>query len=121
MNPANITIILILFVFSQASAQQCDIQIQVLEGKNMFGHAEKINGEKLLKKMEVNFTSELMEVKMPVDGQNYLIKVVNENCQAYCSRAKRVRQLHSGDEKLVRNLFKQKNEEISNQIRACGK
>jgi len=73
----------------------------------------------LVKKMEVNFSEEVMEVVMPIDGQNYLIKVVNENCQAYCSRAKRVRQLHSGDEKLVRNLFKDKQEDIVEQIKKC--
>lgn len=121
MKPASFAIILILFVLGHAKAQQCDIKIQILEGKNMFGHVEKINGEKPIKKMEVNFTDELMKVKMSVDGQNYLIKVVNENCQAYCSRDKRVRQLHSGDEKLVRNLFKEKHDDIATQIRACAK
>jgi len=100
-------------------AQNCDIQIQILDDKYMFGHVEKIDNSKTVKNLEVNFTSELMEVVMPVDGQNYLIKVVNEDCQAYCSRAKRVRQLHSGDEKLVRNLFKDKKEDILAQIKEC--
>ena len=58
---------------------------------------------------------------MPVNGQNYLIRVTNQDCQAYCSKAKRVRQLHSGDEKLVKNLFKDKKEEILAQIRECEK
>ncbi len=121
MKSASFTIILIMFVLGHARAQQCDIQIQILEDKNMFGHVEKIIGEKPIKKMEVNFTDELMKVKMSVNGQNYLIKVVNKNCQAYCSRDKRVRQLHSGDEKLVRNLFKEKHDDIVSQIMACSK
>ena len=110
--------VLICFV-SAAKAQECDIQIQILEDKYMFGQASIMDDKEPVKKMEVNFTSEVMEVVLPVDGQNYLIKVVNQDCQAYCTKAKRVRQLHSGDEKLVRNLFKNKKEDILAQIRAC--
>ena len=103
-----------------AQSQSCDIQIQILENKYMFGQAEKIDNSEKIKKMEVTFNSEFMEVVMPVDNQNYLVKVVNQDCQAYCSRAKRVRQLHSGDEKLVRNLFKDKYDDIVAQIQECG-
>ena len=106
---------------SIAKAQSCDIQIKILEGKYMFGQAIKMNSNQLVKKIEVDFTSEVMEVVMPVNGQNYLIRVTNQDCQAYCSKAKRVRQLHSGDEKLVKNLFKDKKEEILAQIRECEK
>ena len=109
----------LISVVSLAKAQECDIQIQILENKYMFGLATKMVGSETVKKMEVKFTSELMEVVIPVDGQNYLIKVINQDCQAYCSKAKRVRQLHSGDEKLVRNLFKDKQEDILAQIREC--
>ena len=87
----------------------------------MFGQAIKMDSNQTVKKIEVNFTSEVMEVVIPVEGQNYLIKVTNQDCQAYCSKAKRVRQLHSGDEKLVKNLFKDKKEEILAQIRECEK
>ena len=114
-----ILITVLISFLSIAKAQQCDIQIQILEDKYMFGKAEKINNDQLLKKMEVNFSSEIMEVILPVDGQNYLIKVINQDCQAFCTREKRVRQLHSGDEKLVRNLFKNKKEYIMAQIREC--
>ncbi|MCK5470843.1 MAG: hypothetical protein KAI99_20110, partial [Cyclobacteriaceae bacterium] len=93
---------------SIAKAQSCDIQIKILEDKYMFGQATKMDNDQPVKKMEVNFTSEVMEVVVLVNGQNYLINVINQDCQAYCTRAKRVRQLHSGDEKLVRNLFKDK-------------
>lgn len=85
----------------------------------MFGQVEKLNDPKPSKKMEVNFTSELMEVVMPINGQNYLIKVIIEDCQAYCSQAIRLHQLHTGGEELVRNLFKDKHEGIVSQIKSC--
>lgn len=111
--------IVILTVFNLVNAQECDIQIEILENRYMFGQATLLNNEPPVKKLEVEFTNEFMEVVMPIDGKNYLIKVVNESCEAYCSRAKRVRQLHSGDEKIVRNLFKDKRQDIHNQIKAC--
>ena len=109
----------LLFLNISARAQTCEIQIQILENRYMFGKVEKMKDQLPIKKMEVNFSSDFMEVILPVDGINYHINVVNENCQAYCTREKRVRQLHSGDEKLVRNLFKDKEEEILSQIRSC--
>jgi len=114
-----ILIVLLNLSVLTLQAQNCNIQIQILEEKYMFGEAEKATDTKVVKKLEVNFTSEYMEVIMPIKGQNYLIKVVNQDCQAYCTRAKRVRQLHSGDEKLVRNLFKDKHDDIVAQIKEC--
>ena len=110
----------IVIATTSLRAQSCDIQIQILEDRYMFGEAQKMENSEPVKKMQVNFSEEFMEVVMPVEGQNYLIKVINQNCQAYCTRAKRVRQLHSGDEKLVRNLFKDKQEDIINQIKSCN-
>ncbi len=112
------TLIIVSLEFTKA--QECDIKIQILEDRFMFGQASKLNDEPPIKKMEVNFTDEYLEVIMPLDNKNYFIKVVNEACQAYCSRDKRVRQLHSGDEKLVRNLFKTREQEILDQIKSCG-
>ncbi len=103
-----------------AQSRDCDIQIQILEDKYMFGHAVKLDSQDEIKKATVNFTSENMEVMLSLEGQNYLITVINEDCQAYCSKAKRVRQLNSGDEKLVKNLFKTREKEILEQIRACS-
>jgi hypothetical protein len=119
MKKSFIVTTLFFYSFLIANAQTCDIQIKILEDKYMFGHATKISSDQLSKKLGVNFNDEFMEIVLPVDGQNYLIKVINQNCQAYCTREKRVRQLHSGDEKLVKNLFKKKNEEIIAQIREC--
>lgn len=109
----------LLVLSSLSKAQECDIEIQILQDKYMFGKAEKLQAGDPVKKMQVTFSSDFMEVVMPAKDGNYLIKVVNENCQAYCSRAKRVRQLHSGDEKLVRNLFKEKQDDILSQIKSC--
>jgi hypothetical protein len=114
-------LILLFSIISTGSvkAQECDIQIQVLEDRYMFGTASKLSSDPSSKKLEVDFTSEYMEIILPVEGENYLIKVVNESCQAYCSREKRVRQLHSGDEKLVRNLLKDKMPDILEQLKSC--
>ena len=86
----------------------------------MFGEATRLPENVDVKKTEVDFNSDFMEVILSVDGNNYLIKVVNQDCQAYCTREKRVRQLHSGDEKLVRNLFKDREDAIVAQIKSCG-
>lgn len=110
---------IIFYSFIIAQAQECDIQIEILKDKYMFGQATKMDNNQTVKKMVVSFNNEFMEILLPVDGKNYLIKVVNENCQAFCNREKRIRQLHSGDEKLVRNLFKDKKEDILAQIREC--
>ena len=115
-----ILIVVLTLVSVTVRAQGCNIEIQILEDKFMFGEVLKMDKSEPVKKMQVNFSEEFMEVIMPVDGENFLIKVENQNCQAYCSRAKRVRQLHSGDEKLVRNLFKDKREDILRQIKACN-
>lgn len=102
-----------------AQAQECNIQIQILEDKYMYGHAVKLDSGEELKNTTVNFNSENMEVMLSLEGSNYLISVINEDCQAYCSKAKRVRQLNSGDEKLVKNLFKSREKEILEQIKSC--
>ncbi len=109
----------ILF-FNIAQAQNCNIEIKVLDDKYMFGVVTKMENTKIVEKMEVQFSSEVMEVIFPVEGQNYLIKVINRDCQAYCRKDKRVRQLHSGDEKIVKNLFADKHDNIVAQIKACG-
>jgi hypothetical protein len=117
------TLILTIALFVSRTfvqAQECDIQIQILEDKYMYGQAVKLDSGEELKKTTVTFTSENMEVMLSLEGQNYLISVINEDCQAYCTKAKRVRQLNSGDEKLVINLFKTREKEILEQIRACS-
>ena len=48
--------VLICFV-STAKAQECNIQIQILENKYMFGQASTMDDKEAVKKMEVNFTS----------------------------------------------------------------
>lgn len=119
MKKAFVVATIFFYSFIIAQAQDCDIQIEILKDKYMFGQATKMDNNQTVKKMVVTFNNEFMEILLPVDGENYLIKVVNENCQAFCTREKRIRQLHSGDEKLVRNLFKDKKEDILAQIREC--
>ena len=52
----------------------------------MFGHVSKLNEDPLVQEIEVNFSSEVMEVVMPVDGQNYLINVYSPNTSFTASR-----------------------------------
>lgn len=120
MKKAIVVNILFFYSFIMAQAQDCDIKIEILEDKYMFGQVSKLADAQSSKKMVVEFNNEFMEILLPVEGETYLIKVVNENCQAYCTRAKRIRQLNSGDEKLVKNLFKDKKEDILAQIDRCN-
>jgi hypothetical protein len=119
MKKAFVVTSILLYSFLSAKSQHCDIQIEILKDKFMFGQVTKMDENKSVKKIAVEFNNEFMEILLPLEGENYLIKVINENCQAYCTRAKRVRQLNSGDEKLVKNLFKDKQEDILAQIKAC--
>ena len=120
MKKALIFFILITAGIVSARAQQCEIHIKVLEGRYMYGRAEKVRTATKADEITVKFTADFMEVTMPLDGDTYLIKVVNENCKAYCPVAKRIRQLHSGDEKLVINLFSERKGDILKQIRECS-
>ena len=104
----------------EAKSQSCDIQIQILEDKYMFGIATETEFDSKLKKPKVDFTSQVMKVRLPMEGKTYLLEVQNEACQAYCTRSKRIRQLHSGDEKLVINLLKSRREDIQKQIADCS-
>ncbi len=54
----------------------------------MYGLAEKISDMQHAKKMEISFTSEYIMVILPLDGQNYMIHVVNQDGQTYCTKAK---------------------------------
>ena len=84
----------------------------------MYGTVKEI--QEPVKKISVDFKEEVMEVFLMSEGRNYLITVLNANCQAYCKKQKRVRQLNSGDEKLVINLINDRKEEILQQIKSCG-
>lgn len=104
---------------SPSKAQTCDIQIEILPGRYMFAEATKISTDKELNDLQITFSDEFMEVLMPDAGEHYQIRVINHNCQAYCTQEKRVRQLNSGDESIVRNLFTEKKNDILAQIHQC--
>lgn len=110
---------LVLLSASQLSRAQCNVQIEIMKGRFMVGEATLLDTKTPSKKIEVKFSTNFMKVIVPADGQNYQIMVENHDCKAYCTKAKRVRQLNSGDEKLVKNLFKQKQSDILQQINTC--
>ena len=106
----------IIFPLS-AFSQNCDITIEILPEQYMFGTVSEVSNE--VSKTQVEFKDDVMKVLLPLNGKFYKIIVLNENCQAYCKRQKRVRQLNSGDEKLVRNLLSAREEDIIKQIKKC--
>lgn len=112
---------LIALSLASFTEKKCDIQIEILPDRFMFG--ELVDTKKALDKdkLEVNFMSDVMVIDLVHEGKVYKIEVVNENCQAYCKKAKRVRQLHSGDEKLVINLVKDRKDDIIQQLMMCQK
>jgi hypothetical protein len=81
-------IIASLFFYSAliAEAQNCELQIEILQDKYMFGQVSKMNNVATVKKMEVNFDEDFMQVVLTIEVQKYLIKVINQNCQAYCTK-----------------------------------
>lgn len=107
-------------IFFKVNAQTCDISIEILPEKYMYGSAAESNESRVVDDIMVDFGDEVMKIIVPLKGKNYKIEVLNDNCQAYCKKAKRVRQLHSGDEKLVINLINQRKEDIISQIEECG-
>ncbi|NIK72793.1 hypothetical protein FHS56_000279 [Thermonema lapsum] len=44
----------------------------------------------------------------------------NTDCQAYCCKTKRIRQLKSGDERLLINLLRAQEKQLLAQIESCG-
>ncbi|GEM_PF-3152138 len=118
MKHIGILVFLFVSMISNSYSQNCDIQIEILPEQYMFGTAKEVKEE--VKKIDVQFKENTMEVFLPIDGKGYLLSVLNENCKAYCKRQKRVRQLHSGDEKLVKNLIKGRESDIARQLKSCG-
>ncbi len=113
-----LALVLFIFISVPSYSQDCEIKIEILPEQFMFGTISEISEE--VNKTKVSFNNEVMEVWLPLDGKNYKLRVLNENCQAYCKKQKRVRQLNSGDEKLVKNLIKSREKDIALQIKKCG-
>lgn len=113
--------IVMLSTFSVQAQQpeSCDIQIEILPDRYMFGILKNTQAADAKDKINVDFMSDVMTVMIVHEGKSYTIEVENENCQAYCKKAKRVRQLHSGDEKLVKNLIKDRKDDIIRQVMRC--
>ncbi len=75
--------------------------------------------EEDLKKVKVIFDEDLVSVYVPQAKGSILLNIENSNCEAYCSKVKRVRQLNKGDEKLLRNLIDREMLSIVSQAKAC--
>lgn len=100
------------------STQDCDFKVMIIKDRYLFGKAF-LQNEKI-RKTKVDFSSTLVKVWVPYGEKSVLLAIKNTNCRAYCSRAKRIRQLHSGDERLLIKLLRKRKKSLLNQLKACN-
>lgn len=114
-------ITIILTGYSQnfsPSDNSCDFKVTIVKDRYLFGKA--FLQQEGVRRIKVNFTSKLVNVWVPFRKKSILLAIENSNCQAYCPRVKRVRQLHSGDERLLIKLLKRRKKSLMNQLSACS-
>jgi hypothetical protein len=100
------------------SDQNCDFKVLIIKDRYLFGKA--FLQEKKVRKTKVSFSSTLVRVWVPYGDKSMLLAIKNTNCRAYCPRAKRVRQLHSHDKRLLIKLLKKRRESLLKQLKACN-
>ena len=71
-------------------------------------------------KIVATFGKEYVEVSVPKNDKNVLLRIENSHCEGYCKRAGRVRQLTKRDAGLLANIIKKQEVEIFKQIDACN-
>jgi len=101
-----------------ASANDCKFKVLIVKDRYLFGKAYL--KEEKLKKMKVKFTATVVNVNVPYREKSILLVIENSNCRAYCPRVKRVRQLNSGDKRLLLKLLKKRKQSLLNQLSACS-
>lgn len=113
---------LLFFIFSSpavfAQSKPVPINIEVIEDQYLKGLCKLLNENKT--KTQVDFSAKKVSVRMPINNKMVLMEFLNTDCKAYCPKAKRVRQLHKGDEKLLRNVLKKNTDVIVKQLEAQG-
>ncbi|OJJ16837.1 hypothetical protein BKI52_33575 [marine bacterium AO1-C] len=103
---------------SFASSNDCNFKVLIVKDRYLFGKAYL--KEEKLKRMKVKFTATVVNVNVPFREKSILLVIENSNCRAYCPRVKRVRQLNSGDRKLLIKLLKKRKKSLLNQLSACN-
>jgi hypothetical protein len=71
-------------------------------------------------KISAIFGKEYVEVSLPKNDKNVLLRIENSHCEGYCKRDKRVRQLTKRDANLLANIIKKQQASIFKQIDACN-
>ncbi|EAY27347.1 hypothetical protein [Microscilla marina] len=100
------------------TTEDCDFKVMIVKDRYLFGKAF-LKNEKI-RRTSVKFTAKLVKIKVPYGKKSMLLAIKNTNCRAYCPRAKRIRQLHSGDERLLIRLLKKRKKSLLNQLNDCN-
>lgn len=100
------------------AVEECNFKLVIVKDRYLFGKAYL--REENIKRMKVKFTSSVVNVRVPYGKKMILLAIQNTNCRAYCPRAKRIRQLNSGDERLLIKLLKKRKKSLLNQLGACN-
>jgi len=115
------TLSVIISLSSQAqsfsSSDDCNFKVLIVKDRYLFGKAYL--KEEKLKRMKVKFTATVVNVDVPFREKSILLVIENSNCRAYCPRVKRVRQLNSGDRRLLIKLLKKRKQSLLDQLSAC--
>lgn len=96
----------------------CYINIEVAPDRYMRGKAYEIG--RASRKIRVEFTKSFVKVILPKGERSIFLAIENTDCKAYCPRAKRIRQLKPGDERLLINLLRAQEKQLIAQLENCG-
>lgn len=108
-----------LYTFSPLKAQsKSPFQVEVVDNLYLLGLAQVTT--EVAKKVQVKFATDVVRVQIPNGSQSILLEILNTDCQAYCPKVKRVRQLYPGDEQLLRNIINKQKNLIFTQLQKSG-
>ena len=108
-------------IYAQKADCTIDIRVNVNVKKNdlrtmkgvVIGTAPKTE------KIKAVFGKEFVDVSMPRNDKNVLLRIENTHCQGYCKIMRRVRQLSRRDAGLLANLLQKQEATIFKQIDNC--
>ncbi|WP_157630037.1 hypothetical protein [Thermonema rossianum] len=96
----------------------CYINIEVAPDRYMRGKAYEIG--QASRKIRVEFTKSFVKVVLPKGDRSIFLAIENTDCKAYCPKAKRIRQLKPGDERLLIHLLRAQEKQLIAQLENCG-
>ncbi|GAB4399040.1 MAG: hypothetical protein OHK0053_18600 [Microscillaceae bacterium] len=123
----NINVLILSFGFfggfalfpSTSRAQTQPFKVEVLENEFLLGQGNI--SPQATPQLKVQFGPQKVMVYLPYQSQTLILEIENTDCRAYCPKMKRVRQLHPGDEKLLKNLLEKEKAHIYAQLKANTK